>query len=128
MGVYAVNVDTTKGWHDFDQIEGLGALAIQDTETDPSVLSFAKNGIDTCGEGSSIRVINNDGTVTCETGSGGDGVGISSCRVNFERDKGFSNKGWSEYSSGDVECTGWTTIGAFKNGAYPLARVCIQCK
>ena len=36
-------------------------------ETDPTVLNFAQNGISTCGAGSSIRVINNDGTVTCET-------------------------------------------------------------
>ena len=59
MGVYAVNVDTTKGWHDFDQIEGLGTLA-------------TKNSVDWNTEILNIPADFADGIDN--EGSGGDGV------------------------------------------------------
>ena len=88
VGIYAA-VDTTKGWHSVDQIEGAGALAAKDSiswadidfagttglsdgidnagaaETDPTVSGWAKANLCIC--------------IQCSYSTGGGGAGPERC-------------------------------------------------
>ena len=111
VGVYAVNVDTTKGWHESIQIQGLGALAVKDSvDWNTEIINIP----DDIADGDDV-------------GSGG----LISCRIYTEGRFSFTspNTGWSAYSSGDTECSGWVTSGYKSTGsASPQVRTCIQCQ
>lgn len=78
----------------WDNTDGVWKCAtMTTTESDPTVKVFAKNGITSCASGSSIRVVNADGTVTCQTDNAGTTEGLwRSISLNIGEDT-YTNAG-----------------------------------